>query len=294
MEVEKYLKQILQNETLSKDSSEAKAMQNEKIKVEKIISDAFDGSPIIRYAGSYKKETMIKESYDLDIVCYFKNDDNSAGENLEDIFNNVRNVLAEEYSVIPKKSALRLENNTKLDFHIDVVPGRFIDDSEKDAFLYQSSGDKQRLKTNLDVHVNHIKDSGLTQTIRLIKKWRNVYSLDVKTFVLELLVVKILDKKKDTDGLEECLKAFFEKVSSNIENIAIEDPANSGNDLTPIFDDLTKGNLFSASIKTKTLIDEDKWEDIFGPIDSSDKAYVLSSLKSNVPDTSSPKPWLNI
>lgn len=295
METEKYLDQILQKESLSKDSPEVKTMQDEKIKVEKIISDTFDGNPVIRYAGSYKKETMIKASYDLDIACYFKHDDNSAGENLEDIFNNVQGALAKKYSVLPKKSALRLQNNDKLDFHIDVVPGRFVDDSQSDAFLYQSAGDKKRLKTNLDVHVSYIKDSGLTKTIKLAKIWKNIYSVDVKTFVLELLVIKILAKTKDNDGLEKCLKIFFEELSSNIENISVEDPTNSGNDLSALFDATVKTNLSAAATKAKTLIDDNKWEDLFGPPEDPDKAYVVGSLKtSSANQGNGPRPWLDI
>jgi hypothetical protein len=294
METEKYLEQILGKEGLTKDSAEAKAMQVEKAKVEKAISDVFDGSPVIRYAGSYKKETMIRASYDLDIVCYFKHDDDSAGNNLEDIFNNVKDALAKQYTIIPKKSALRLQGENKFDFHIDVVPGRFVDDSEGDTFLYQLSGDKKRLKTNLDVHIGHIKDSGLTKTIKLVKIWKNIYSIDVKTFVLELLVVKVLDKSKDDSGLEKCLKKFFEELSTNIDNVSIEDPANSGNDLSLLFDSAVKSSLSAASANAIGLINENKWEDLFGTVEDVDKSYVINSLKtSNTNQSNSPKPWLN-
>lgn len=295
MKPEEYLEKILQKEGLSKDSQEAKAMQEEKANVEKIISDTFDGNPTIRYAGSYKKETMIKASYDLDITCYFKHDDDSAGDNLEDIFNNVKNAFENKYFVVPKKSALRLQStDKKLDFHIDVVPGRFVDDSESDAFLYQSTGDKNRLKTNLDVHISHIKDSGLIKIIKLAKIWRSVYLIDVKTFVLELLVVKVLDGKKDKDGLDNCLKVFFEELSSNIDNITIEDPANSGNDLSLLFDSYIKGTLSGAATKAKKLIEEDKWEELFGPVDDDNKSNKASFFSGSQNQATGPKPWLDI
>lgn len=293
METEKYLEQILSKEGLIKDSAEAKAMQEEKAKVEKAISDSFDGNPVIRYAGSYKKETMIKASYDLDIVCYFKHDDDSAGDNLEDIFNNVKDSLSKQYTIVPKKSALRLQGENKFDFHIDVVPGRFVDDSESDTFLYQSSGDKKRLKTNLDVHISHIKDSALTKTIKLVKIWKNIYSIDVKTFVLELLVVKVLEKSKDDDGLGKCLKKFFEELSTNIDNISIEDPANSGNDLSSLFDSTVKSNLSAAATKAIELINNDNWEELFGIVEDTDKSYVANSFKTNSNQGNAPKPWLN-
>ena len=52
-----------------------------------------------------------------------------------------------------------------MDFHIDVVPGRFTDETKADAYLYQCGGDKKRLKTNLDVHLDHVRDSGVTDAI---------------------------------------------------------------------------------------------------------------------------------
>lgn len=295
MEIEKYLEQILSKEGLTKDSAEAKVMQEEKAKVEKAISDSFDGNPVIRYAGSYKKETMIKASYDLDIVCYFKHEDDSAGNNLEDIFNNIKESLSKQYTIVPKKSALRLQGEDKFDFHIDVVPGRFVDDSESDTFLYQSSGDKKRLKTNLDVHINHIKNSGLTKTIKLIKIWKDIYSIDVKTFVLELLVVKVLEKSKDDSGLGKCLEKFFEELSSNIDNISIEDPANSGNDLSELFNTAVKNELSSASTTAKDLIKDDRVEELFGHVEDVEKSYITNSLKTeSIRRENNPKPWLNI
>lgn len=295
METEKYLNQVLQKEGLTKDSPEAKALQEEKAKVEKIISDAFEGNPVIRYAGSYKKETMIKASYDLDVVCYFKHDDSSAGNNLEDIFNNVRNVLAEKYSVVPKKSALRLQGENKSDFHIDVVPGKFVNHSQNDAFLYQSTGDKKRLKTNLDKHISHIKDSGLAKTIKLVKIWKNIYAIDIKTFILELLVIKMLNKTKDNAGLGKNLKILFAELSSNIDNITVEDPANSGNNLNFLFDSAIKNKLSGAAEKALRLINNDKWEDLFGPNEDISKDYVINSLRSNNANRgNNPKLWLNI
>lgn len=297
METEEYLNKIIQKESIAEDSPELKALRAEKEKVEKIISDAFDGKPVIRYAGSYKKGTMVKGSYDLDVVCYFKCDDDSAGDNLEDIFNNVKKSFENDYFVFPKKSALRLQGkNDKIDFHIDVVSGRFVDDSESDAFLYQSEGDKKRLKTNLDAHISHIKDSGLTKTIKLAKIWKGVYALSVKTFVLELLVVKIVDDLKDKNGIGECLKKMFTELDENISNIAIEDPANpAGNDLSGLFDDSIKSSLSAAAKSALKSINDGKWEDLFGPVEDASKDYVADSLRSSASSRANgPKPWLDI
>jgi hypothetical protein len=121
--------------------------------------------------------------------------DTAAGETLEEIYHNTASALEPTYVIERKPSALRPKDHDPqrfgVDFHIDVVPGRYIDDSKADTFLYQSSGEKKRLKTNLEVHINHVKDSGVIETIRLIKLWRERKGLKFKTFVLELLVIKL-------------------------------------------------------------------------------------------------------
>src|SRR5687767_2863600 len=147
-----YLAEVLSAQTLASNSPELKDLQERRAEVEEHLREHFDdSSPTIRYGGSKAKGTLIKESYDLDIVCYFPHDDTTAGETLEDIYNNVAAALEKDYSVERKRSALRLRDKNMVDFHIDVVPGSFTDDSETDCFLYQENGEKCRLKTNLQV-----------------------------------------------------------------------------------------------------------------------------------------------
>ena len=202
MTADEYLKNVLASQALGEDSNEVKALQKHRADVEKLIRDSFkDTALTIRYAGSKAKGTMNKESYDLDIVSYVSSDDNTAGETLEDIYNNHKSALAKKYYVDPRGSALRLKGcdaeNLGVDFHIDVVPGRFTDETQTDAYLYQSGGDKKRLKTNLDVHLDHVRDSEVIDAIRLAKLWKVRNALPIRTFVLELAVIKLLEKKKN-------------------------------------------------------------------------------------------------
>src|SRR5262245_2232874 len=132
-----YLDSILADQTLSKDSDELKNIETTKEEVQEVLRDAFGSKPSIRNGGSIAKHTMIRESYDLDIVCYFDHDDTTAGENLQDIYETVQQVLTEDFSVQPKTSALRLQSSDldRNDLHVDVVPGRFIDKTKSDVFL---------------------------------------------------------------------------------------------------------------------------------------------------------------
>lgn len=293
MDTEKYLQQILSDQDLSEDQE--KALQASRGEVEDLLRMAFDdSSPTIRYAGSKIKGTMNKVSFDLDITCYFKHDDTDAGETLEDIYNNVKNFLSESYFVEEKTSALRIKSKEAAtygtDFHIDVVPGRFVDDTKKDTFLYQSAGDKKRLKTNLDVHIKHIAGSSLIDVIRLAKIWKEKMGLPVKTFVLELLVVKYAKKSKE-NPLTNGIKSFWEALSDNVDTLSIEDPANpDGNDLSSFLDEC-RTMLGEYASRALQGIENDDWKSIFGEpeLKGDEKMKAINVIAASIP--AAPRPW---
>ena len=139
-----YLNALLKSQNLEEGSTEIKDLRKHRGEVETLIRAKFP-SPTIRYGGSKAKGTMIRDSYDLDLPCYFSNDDTSAGDTLEEIFESVKAALAQDYWVEVKASALRLRSkDMKTDFHIDVVPGRFTDDAEADALERPSDRQAQR------------------------------------------------------------------------------------------------------------------------------------------------------
>ncbi len=253
MSDKKYLEDILESQTLDPDGQEMKDLRAHRADVDRILRKKFEKcSPTIRYGGSKAKGTMIKEAYDLDMTCYFRRDENGAGETLQEIYENVEAALADAYLITRKPSAVRLKsrdlNQWATDFHIDVVPGRFIDEKNEDVFLYRSSGEKGRQKTNLDVHIEHVKESGVTDAIRLMKLWRARNFLSVRHFVLELLTIERLKYKKSLD-LHAQLKHLWTELRDNIEDIVIEDPANpTGNDLSELFNASVRQELSSTAI----------------------------------------------
>jgi hypothetical protein len=80
---------------------------------------------------------------------------------------------------------------------------------DRAPYLFQSSGDKKRLKTNLDVHLDHVRDSGVIDAIRLAKLWKVRNGLPVRTFVLELAVIKLLEGHKNP--------SLYEKEKAEVE-----------------------------------------------------------------------------
>lgn len=282
MSDKKYLEDILESQTLDPDGQEMKDLRAHRSDVEKLLRKKFEKcSPTIRYGGSKAKGTMIKEAYDLDMTCYFGRDENGCGETLQEIYENVEVALADDYLITRKPSALRLKskdlNQWATDFHIDVVPGRFIEEKNEDVFLYRSSGEKGRQKTNLDVHIEHVKNSGVVEAIRLMKLWRARNFLSVRHFVLELLTIELLKGKKSLN-LPAQMKHVWTELRDNVEGITIEDPANpTGNDLSELFNASVKQELSSTAKRTLELIEKSGWESVFGPVpEKSSKSQVVT------------------
>lgn len=296
MKPNEYLKRVLEQQTFSDDDQEMKDLQRHRRDIEATLRASFSGaSPSICWAGSKAKRTMIRESYDGDMTCYFPHDDIAAGSTLAEIYDNTRSALAEHYHVEIKPSAIRVlsKDDWHTDLHVDVVPGRFINGNEGDVNLHRTTGDKQSFKTNLQTHIDHIKDSGVTDAIRLMKLWKVRNHLDTaKTFVIELLVVKILKSKKSS-GLAEQLEHVWTQFRDDAPALTVEDPANpTGNDLKPILD--TCRHLLSDVAKdTLWQVENNGWEAVFGELEESkDGTSKAEALKAAAVHVATPtRPW---
>lgn len=296
MDDNEYLQSVLESQCFADDSEEMEALRRHRADVEELLLDKFAAAaPTIRYGGSKAKGTLIKEMYDLDIVFYVPKGENGAGDTLEEIYNNVKAALADEYWVEEKTSALRLKSKDPgtfgVDFHIDVVPGRYTDDNKSDCYLYQKSAEKGRLKTNLDVHIGHIKDSGVRDALRLLKLLRCRKGLRIKQFAYEILLIKLLKNKKSAD-LSTQLEHALTEIQDAEDAISIEDPANpSGNDLMPLLRDAW-ADLRSVARSTLDLVSSSGWEAVFGTVEISTKAKKIAALSAAATVVTSPtRPW---
>lgn len=281
-----YLNEILESQTLESDGGELKRLRKRRNDVEKLLRKKYGNSPSIRYGGSKAKGTMIKDSYDLDVICYFDNDDATAGDTLQEIYDSVAETCEDDYYVERKPSAVRLKSKDSddiEDYHIDVVPGRFVDDNRDDVFLYRHSAEKGRQKTNLDVHIDHVKDSGVIDGIRLAKFWRVRNEMSARNFILELLTIELLNDKKN-ESLTDQLTHLWTELRDNIDDITIEDPANpTGNDLSELFNSTIKFELSEAARTALENVEKDDWKAIFGevPKKKSNSASASSSYGSS-------------
>ena len=143
-------------------------MENDRERIEKIIYAIPDlPRPTIYYGGSRGKKTLIKESYDLDIVLYYPNE---IRPSVKDIYDIVRNQLREERDdAIKKNVAIRLLKRGN--YHIDVVPGKRISNNEDYAYIYKSR-QGESLKTSVRKHIESVKDFARRDVLKLLKLWK--------------------------------------------------------------------------------------------------------------------------
>ena len=222
---QEYLRSLLKTQDLTEP--ELSVLRNLRDTIEQQLRSGLLRVERVYYAGSYAKKTMIREQYDLDIVIYWGND---CGYTLKDIYNAVGNVLRKNWKLVnPKTVAFELPFQGG--FHIDVVPGRAIDNSFKYANLYRSDKDSS-LQTSIKVHIDTVRNSGRSDVIRLMKLWRKRKSVPFKkSLALELITIDGCVGKATID-LEGQLLAAFRHIRDNIMTIRLVDPANTNNILS--------------------------------------------------------------
>src|SRR6185437_11611615 len=117
-------------------------------------------------------------------------------------------------------------------------------------------------------------ESGVTEPIRLAKLWKVRNSLPIRTFVLELAVIKLLkDKKKKS--LSAQMEHIWTELRDNSANLCVEDPANpNGNDLSKCLDDSLKSLLAAIAERTLDQIENSGWEAVFGKTEKQEKAEI--------------------
>ncbi len=282
-----YLSDVLKDQDLEEGSDELKRLREERDRVERMLRDKLDSSTLtIRYGGSKAKRTMIREAYDLDVICYRSCE---VDKTLEEIYDETRDALRESYKTVEKGSAVRLRSLDNADFHIDVVPGRFVDKDKGDAFLHRTTGDKSRLKTNLQKHIDHVHDSGVVDAIRLMKLWRCRHSLGLKHFALELITIELLQGKK-SDTLSKQLTHIWTELRDAPDDVSIVDPANpQGNDLSEMWSQSIRNEVSEAARRTLNQIEREGWEAVFGRLKKhQDSKGLIEHVASQ---TQSHSPW---
>lgn len=239
MSSDEYLRQLLAQQNLTLGQLDSLRSLRERIQQQLSV---LPGSPRFYYAGSFGKKTMIRESFDLDLVVYWPH---TCGYALRDIYNAVGDVLKKNWtSVVPKKVAWELPFQGG--FHIDVVPGRAIDSTFTYANLYRRDTDTS-LQTSIKVHIDTVRNSGRQDVIRLMKLWRAKRGVPFKqSLALELMSIEGSKGVATTDLAGQMWSALA-YVRDNILTVRIVDPANTNNVLSADMSSAEKYQIRAAA-----------------------------------------------
>jgi len=215
----------------------------------------------ILLSGSLAKHTALKTINDADVAVYVKSAPDDVGqltkwlaEKLRKAFPNFRpdQVKVQTYSV-------------RVDFRgsglsVDVVPVYAEAENEDEDWGHLvSQEDGKKLRTNITLHREFIRtrrknDQHYTQVVRLLKWWVRIRKEEnehfgFKSFMVELVLARLLDDGVKLDDYPEALMSFFDWIARTnfSEIIAFDDYPEAGtptecNDPVRVFDPVNASN----------------------------------------------------
>ena len=140
-----YLDEVLEAQRVDGVIEEALRARRQSIQ-EALAGGWAQGAPRFYYGGSFGKKTLIAAHFDLDLVIYFP-----AGDPKELYAAVERRLRAACHAPSRHNVALRLAYTRGL--HVDVVPGRALDETYRYADLYANDRDTTR-RTSLKAHID--------------------------------------------------------------------------------------------------------------------------------------------
>ena len=208
----------------------------------------------VRPSGSFAKGTAIRGGTDLDIFLSLRH--NTPGS-LEDLYYHLNDflqgtgILTELRNVSIRVSFSGLA--------VDIVPGRRqhpVPLGGPHSLFSRKSGNW--LLTNVDSHVQKIKQSNRKNEIRLTKIWRHVQGLDFPSFYLELSVIDAL-KGRLPFPLSRNMTEVLLFLAKDFETHRIVDPVNTNN---VVSDELSKTEKQTIGLAAGKSLNAAYWSQI--------------------------------
>jgi hypothetical protein len=194
----------------------------------------------IRPSGSFAKGTAIRGATDLDIFVSLKRDTPGSLKDLYyhlDAFLRGNGLGSELRNVSIRVSYSGLS--------VDIVSGRKQHPLGAAHSLFSRRSDTW-LQTNVDLHVQTIKDSPRKRTICLTKIWRQLRGLDFPSFYLELTVIEAL-KGKLPFRLANNMLTVLNFLAREFPDYRIVDLANTNNVVSDELSDAEKSAISAAA-----------------------------------------------
>lgn len=297
---------------LPKDNANKYREQAKRVKekVEGYLSENPDYSlKKILLSGSLAKGTSLRSLNDIDMACYISGSDvpTDTGKLLDYLADRLRSAFPNfSYDQVQAKTYCVTVSFRGTGLDVDVVPIIYNEDPDWYGNLV-SQEDGSLLKTCIPRHLEFIRtrkqkqDTHFAQVIRLAKYWvRNTKverdGFRFKSFMVELIMAKLLDEGKDFSDYPEALQHFFtyvatsnldeliyfsdyyskSKIPDHTERVKIIDPVNEENNAAKLYTIAQAEAIIDAALDAGDAIDgalaatskQDTvyyWQKVFGP-----------------------------
>jgi len=249
---EDLLRQILEDQKL--DSNQIENLKNQRDAIVGELVEEIGGNPIIYDGGSYAKGTMIRASYDLDIILYWPTNFQYSPQNL---YVEVGSILQSK-GRNPRSKKVGWEIPFPGNFHIDVIPSKIILNKKNYAYLFNTDTES-RFQTSVKKQINNVRHSRRQDVIKLMKLWRIRKLVPIKTFLLENMVIEGC-KGITRSILEPQLINAFEYISKEILIKKIHDPSNINNIIS---NDLSIEQKHRIKNLADNALDAQYWQEVF-------------------------------
>lgn len=201
------------------------------------------------FSGSVAKGTGINIGTDADIFISVSS--NTPGT-LADLYGTLFNAVTQA-GYIARKQNVSI-GITVNGYKIDLVPGRRQSQYGNDHSLYKSKAGSWT-QTNINTHINHVKNSNRIEEIRLSKIWRQLHNLEFPSFYLELAVIDAL-KYSTAGNLSANFLKVLEFFRGSLPSTRYVDPANTNNIIS---DDLTAAQKIAISSQARLSRNQQNW-----------------------------------
>lgn len=207
----------------------------------------------IFYSGSHAKGTAIQGGADVDLFISLHPD---TPETLRDVYNKLYKRMQDSgYSPKMQNVSIGITHNG---VEMDLVPGIKYAGNTNDHWLYVSKSGRERTKTNVDQHINIIKNSGRIDEIRAIKIWAQNHGLDFGSIYLELAVMDALSGY-GFNNLSSNVRTVFQYFAEAFPSAILIDPANTNNIIS---NELTVDEKRAVANQARQSMSAPYWEQI--------------------------------
>lgn len=202
-------------------------------------------------SGSFAKGTANRSGTDIDLFISLYS---STTMSLRDIYNSLFSYM-QGVGYSPRKQnvsiGIRVNN-----YDVDLVPGKRQDNVSSDHSIYRHRADTWT-KTNIQKHIQVVRNANRISETRILKLWRNQHSLDFPSFYLELATIEALYGRQH--GLSGNVWQAFHYLRDTFPNSRFVDPANTNNIIS---DDLSATGKAAISSAARKAIDAYNWTEI--------------------------------